>query len=200
MTAPWWPVYVIIWHSISCHHIFFDINCHFSWKHTFRKILITCNIKAWLYLDYLKYLQKNYCCPNCNRSAHPDAPNRLQKFVGPDLPQEDKSSPNIEFLGHSTNGFLDFQSLWTSRSRIVWFGWIAHLNIQKIILSNLKWISGENKGNCFHLVEIWNGLFLETSYLVSIVSLGAGRHVYLAMVVGNDKSNNGKTLRSSCYK
>ena len=63
-----------------------------------------------------------------------------------------------------------------------------------------KWISGENRDNCFHLVEIWNGLFLENSYLVSIVSLGAGRHVYLAMVVGNDKSNNGKTLRSSCYK
>ena len=64
----------------------------------------------------------------------------------------------------------------------------------------IKWISGENRDNFFHLVEIWIDLFLENSYLVSIVSLGTGRHVYLAMVVGNDKSNNGKTLRSSCYK
>ena len=64
----------------------------------------------------------------------------------------------------------------------------------------IKWISGENRDNFFHLVEIWIDLFLENSYLVSIVSLGTGRHVYLAMVVGNDKSNNGKTLRSSCHK
>ena len=39
----------------------------------------------------------------------------------------------------------------------------------------IKWISGENRDNCFHLVEIWNGLFLENSYLVSIVLGNGGR-------------------------